>query len=152
MVKWKWNVSAGVKCKHAVGNISVHTYSGIRPRSTVFSPHRTRSINAGCCYGYRCVDVVSSVCLFVGHDRDSCKNGWTHRDTVWKAEDRVSSKNHVLVERHMAWRIPLDDSCSAAMRAVPAITVANSLSFKRIPALLTFYFYCCVYNRRILYY
>jgi len=30
--------------------------------------------------------IVLSVCMFVGHVREPCKNGWTDRDAVWEAD------------------------------------------------------------------
>jgi len=50
-------------------------------------------IDAASCY--RCSMVGVSLCLSVGHKRESYKNGWTGRDSIWVV-DSVGPRNHAL--------------------------------------------------------
>ena len=40
--------------------------------------------------------VAWSVCLFVSHDREPCKNSWTDRGSVWDVNTWVDPRNRVL--------------------------------------------------------
>jgi len=75
----------------------------------------------------RCRVVCLSVCLSVGHDRESCKNAAEPIAMPFRKLTRVSPRNHVLdggtYGRHLANNI--ERSKTAAMRHVSTLTIAT---------------------------
>ena len=77
------NVFDGVLTHHLLPHLSFF--------SSLFRLHRsTTYIDAACCYRPSsvlsrsvCLSVCLSLCLSDYHTSESCKNGWTHWDTIW---------------------------------------------------------------------
>jgi len=77
------------------------------------------------------------VCMWVGPSGTTVsKNGWTDQDVGWGTflwAQLLKEPCIRLVYTGAIWRIPLNDPCAAATRAVTTITVANWQQGRRSP-------------------